>query len=130
MTQTLNKKKITDRVKTFEDALAIVGCSEDMKNLLDYNGQDKEMIAAQAYAKLSIIRAALNEGWEPDYTNSAQAKWYPWFKYVAGSGFSFGVYRYAYQGSGVGARLTFKSKELAMYAGEQFIDIYRDYLTL
>ena len=36
--------------------------------------------------------------------------------------------RYSY--STVGSRLCFKSKDLATYAGTQFLDIYKDFFTV
>ena len=122
--------KITERVKTFWDALGMVKVSENIGILLGYNGIDKEMLAAQAFAKLSIIHQALNEGWEPDYSNKNEPKYYPWFKWTAASGFSFFDCDYDDADSIVGARLSFKSSELAKYAAEQFADLYRDFLTL
>lgn len=122
--------KITDRVKTFEDACDVLGIPQEI-NLPDVTDcEDEDAKAITAFAKLSIIRKALNEGWNPDYANNNQAKYYPWFKWNSGSGFSF--YGDGYDGAGslVGARLSFKSAKLAKYAGEQFIDLYRDFLTL
>lgn len=122
--------KITDRVKTFEDALAIVQPGDNVKTLLSYNGVDAHMLGAVALAKLSIIREALNEGWQPDWSNSSEYKYYPWFAFKAGVGFSHTDYGGVCSGSTVGSRLCFKSSELAMYAGAQFEAIYNDFLTL
>lgn len=123
-------QKITDRVKSFEDALAIVGAVPNVQILLDYNGQDRDMISAQAFAKLTIIARALNEGWTPDWSNSNEYKYYPWMEYSVGSGFSFGAYDFGHPSADVGSRLCFKSRELAEYAGKQFKDIYNDFLSL
>jgi hypothetical protein len=84
-------QKITDRIKTFEDALEMVGCTEEMKLYLNYNGSDADLLAAQAFAKLTIIAKALNEGWKPDWTNTNEYKYYAWFKGSSGA-FVFGVY--------------------------------------
>lgn len=91
--ETAEQVNITDRVKTFDDALKIyinkVGpISSTHKSLLEYSGTDKEMLAAQAFAQMSIIRTVLNEGWTPDWTNSGQYKYYPWFDMSSGSGLS------------------------------------------
>lgn len=130
----LNKKylipqKITERVKTFEDALAIVPPSENLKILLAYNGFDVVMRGAQAMAKLQVITTALNEGWKPDWTNSGEYKWYPYFK-KSGSGLSFDGAVLWYTFTTVGSRLCFKSRELAEYAAEQFKDIYTEFMAL
>ncbi len=121
--------KITDRVKTFEDVLALAPPSENSKILLLYNGADPDMIGAQAMLKLTLIVRALNEGWTPDWSNSSQYKYYPYFKKNP-AGFGFSDYDcdswYAY--ALCGSRLCFKSAELAVYAGKQFLSIYNDFL--
>ena len=84
--------KITDRVKTFEDACDVVGnIPSNIKILLSYNGIDKDMLAAQAFAKLTIISKALNEKWKADYNDSNQRKWYPWFKWSGSGFFGYGL---------------------------------------
>ena len=123
-------KNITDRVKTFDDALTIIGGpSENFKILMSYNGFDPFMNGAIAMAKLNIIADALNEGWKPDWTNASEYKWYPYFK-KAGSGLSFHVADDWRTGTVVGSRLCFKSRELAEYAANQFKDIYSQFMAL
>ncbi len=124
-------QKITDRIKTFEDAINEFGdkVSPNVNTLLAYNGIDNAMIAARAMACLTIIAQALNEGWKPDWTNSGQYKWYPWFR-KSGSGLSFGGAADWASYTYVGSRLCFKSRELAEYAGKQFIEIYADFMAL
>jgi hypothetical protein len=121
--------KITDRVKTFMDALDIVGASDNQKILLDYNGIDPEMIAAQAFLKVTIIAKALNEGWKPNWDNDSEYKYYPWFK-LSGSGLSCNVYVDDSSASAVGSRLCFRTRELAEYAGKQFTDLYKEYMII
>ena len=125
--------EITDRVKTLEDALEIAGedAQGNIKLLLDYNGSNKDMIAASAFAKLTLIARVLNEGWVPDWSNSNQYKYYPYFKTKeAGFGFSGADCDSWCTGTTVGSRLCFKTSELAMYAGKQFETIYNEFLTL
>lgn len=109
-----------------------------------------------AYTRLAIIAEALNEGWRPEYTED-EYRYYPWFglytqeeyddmddedkeccRFVGrshGSAFAYGglVYASAYGGSAysctyIGSRLAFKSRELAIYCGKQFIEIWINYL--
>lgn len=109
-----------------------------------------------AYTRLAIIAEALNEGWRPEYTED-EYRYYPWFglytkeeydemdeddkkrcRFVgrSNSGASaYGGLVYAYAGNGsayshtvVGSRLAFKSRDLAIYCGKQFIDIWINYL--
>lgn len=121
-------QKITDRVKTFKDALELVELSENEKMLLAYNGKETQMISTQAHIKLSIIAKVLNEGWAPDWTNGNEAKYYPCLKYTSGVGFSCHAYDNGRTSTSLGSRLCFKSKELAEYAAKQFQDIYNDFL--
>lgn len=122
--------KITDRVKTFEDACEVVGTiPENVKSLISYSGIDTDMKASVAHMKLQIIARALNEGWKPDWTKSSEYKYHPWFNFSSGSGLSFRGCGCRYSYSGVGSRLCFKSSELATYAGKQFTDLYKDFMT-
>jgi len=112
-------------IKTFEDACKALGI-DNYKELPD----DEKSV--NAYRKLIIIIRALNEGWQPDWENSNEYKYYPWFKMKSGFGFSvtYFVYSRTVTYAGVGSRLCFKTSELAEYAGKQFENIYKDYLTL
>lgn len=119
---------IRDRVKTIEDAIAIVKPGANTLTLLAYNGIDPVMIGAQAAAQLFIIAEALNEGWQANWEDSSQQKYYPWFTHKAGSGLSYHDYLYAISLTSVGSRLCYKSSDLAIYAANQFPKIYQNYL--
>lgn len=128
LTDTFGEKffiqKITDRVKTFEDACEVLDVApEHVLNLVD-------TVDEQAYKKLKTIIRALNEGWVPDWNNSSQYKWYPYFKFTAGFGFSYTDCDGWDSRTAVGSRLCFKSEELAQYAGTQFQSLYNDFLTI
>lgn len=132
-TQKLNKKEgpVTERIKTFEDACEECPPSDNASILLAYNGIDSDMIGAKAMVILSIIVRALNEGWTPDWKDSNQCKYYPYFVAKgAGFGFSDTCYVYWCTRASCGSRLCFKSRELAEYAGKQFESIYNDFLTV
>lgn len=123
--------KITDRIKTFEDACSILGITPDsVTTKVHSNKLSGDAKAFEAFAKLTVIARALNEGWQPDWSNSNEWKYYPWFKFKAGSGFSAANTGYDHTGTAVGSRLVFKTEALATYAGEQFKSIYNDFLTL
>lgn len=81
--ETFFSQKITDRVKTFEDACEVLGLNPSTVYDDPANAADEI-----AYRKLKIIIKALNEGWTPDWDNSSQAKWRPWF-YLNAPGFRF-----------------------------------------
>ena len=109
-----------------------------------------------AYTRLAIIAEALNEGWRPEYTED-EYRYYPWFglytqeeyddmddedkercRFVgrsSSSAYASGGLVCASAGSGsavsnafIGSRLAFKSRELAIYCGKQFIEIWINYL--
>ena len=149
---------VRDRVKTFEDACEELGENHAFVaafRIAEANGAfGSDTIA---YLKLRIVVAALNEGWEPEFNNS-EYRWFPWFYFytnkeiedmdeeqkselcrcVGRSGSSAGAYgglscadaggAFSSSLSSSGARLAFKTKELAKYAGKQFIEIYRDFV--
>lgn len=119
---------IKDRVKTIEDAIAIVKPGANTLTLLAYNGVDPVMIGAQAAAQLFIIAEALNDGWQANWEDSSQKKYYPWFQHKSGSGLSYGDDYYVSSGTDVSSRLCYKSSDLAVYAAKQFQNIYQKFL--
>ena len=124
------QKDIKEIIKTFDDVIRELGDDpEEFKNAISIMEEPDEI----AYVKLKLIAKALNEGWTPDWSNGEWDKWYPWFNMDNSSSagrFSFAdaVVQSSY--SGVGSRLCFKSKDLATYAGTQFLDIYKDFFTV
>lgn len=151
---------ITDRVKTFEDACNILGNDHPLVGQYRFSDaaykghpMSEDYIA---YLKLRIITTALNEGWEPQFTED-ECRYYPVFEFftknelnkmsddkkghvvMVGSSYynlsEGGYIACAYAGSvssfsfcNVGSRLNFKSRELAEYAGRQFIAMYADFV--
>lgn len=145
-------QNVMERVKTFKDACNELGIEhdkwvQDKKDL----GLEADVIA---YLKLRIIAAALNEGWKPQFTTD-EYRYFPWFCLYTQSEIdemseedkSRVVYRsdynaYAHGGvayastnydssytfTSIGSRLAFKTRELAEYAGRQFVEIWADYV--
>lgn len=113
---------IMDRIKTYEDACAEIGEQPvDEKKLKELGFTDDEI----TYRKIKTITKALNEGWNADWKNTDQYKYYPWFRMSSGSFvFSDAGCAYSYALAGNGSRLCFKSSELAEYAGKQFLSLY------
>lgn len=134
-------------VRVYQTLIARAGKTE--QSLAEWMGKD-----VVAFLKLRIITEALNEGWHPKFTED-EYRYYPWF-YIytkeeydnfseeekrrcvgrAGSYASaYGglVYSYANSASSYsltchGVRLAFSTRELAEYAGKQFIDIWADFV--
>jgi hypothetical protein len=119
------KGKIIDRIKTFEDA-----CNElNMNPYIQFFASDSS--DEVAYKKLKIIIQAINEGWKPNWNDSNERKWYPYFTArPSGFGFSNSTYDYWHTGTHCGSRLCIETKEKAEYIGKQFEDIYNEFLTL
>lgn len=154
-----DNRPVTERIKTFEDACAALGnhalvnqyrrIAEEQNPPMD--GTATDLIA---YLKLRIITAALNEGWEPQFTED-EDRWYPWFVLwtedeLAGKSeewkrdrclttmhyhrgeYAGLAYAYSYNAPShstayLGSRLCFKSDTLAEYAGKQFIQLWMDF---
>lgn len=157
--QVKDNRPVTERIKTFEDACNELG--EDHPFVRSYNGyasniheDNKNDTDILAYLKLRIITAALNEGWEPQFTTD-EWRYFPYFylytqeeidamdeedkhRVVYRSSYNasaFGGVSCAnafdgssYTSASIGSRLAFKTRELAKYAGEQFIEIWADYV--
>jgi hypothetical protein len=139
---------VTERIKTFADACRELGSDHPLVKAYDgyvshihqHDMNDYDLVA---YLQLRIITAALNEGWEPQFTKG-ERRWYFLYdiitkeKYdklsaedksrVVGRGghdacaFYGIVYAYADNASSGtnsfnGSRLAFKSEKLAAYAG-------------
>ena len=122
----IDRGLITERVKSFEDALELYeGDVEGKMFLLKYGGDDKDIIASVAFLKLSIIIEVLNEGWTPDWDSISEYKYYPWFD-MSNNTLSFDDCHVWITFSGVGSRLCLRTSELATYCGTQFIDLYKD----
>ena len=74
---------ITDRIKTFEDAVGELGNEHPLVKVyqsIKY-GYCSEFVGKDllAYTKLSIICEALNEGWHPQFSLD-EYRWYPYYK--------------------------------------------------
>ena len=147
------EKDVRKRIKTFEDACHEIGIDAEAWN------RDKISLGLEpdvlAFLKLRIIVKALNEGWEPRFTED-ECRYYPWFILYTGEEYnkldeeekSRVVYRsfgyaaalggvscaYAFDSSNtfasIGVRLAFKTSELAAYCGRQFLDIWADFVFL
>jgi len=111
-------------IKTFKDACKALN--------ITFNPSPELSKDELAYQKLKIIAKALNEGWQPNWNDWSEWKYYPWFQMgnngaSPGVGFSFDDCGLGSTASRVGSRLCFKTSELAKYAGKQFEEIYKDY---
>jgi hypothetical protein len=153
------KKPVTERVKTFEDACKEMGIDAEA---IQQQWQDAgiTMVDEVAYQKLRIITAALNEGWEPEF-NDGEYRYYPYCLlytkeeieqkddewkdehnlqlWLGGGASNAGApCGLASASSGLAwstayatfsARLAHKTEELAIYSGKQFTELWANYYT-
>lgn len=152
-----DNRPVTERIKTFEDACQELGEDHLFVRIFRDIFNKSEVAGANpngdvvAYLKLRIITAALNEGWEPQFTEE-EWRYYPWF-YLwtdeeladkseewkqehclrptgdykgewAGLAFANSYITPSTSHASVGSRLCFKTDTLAEYAGKQFIDLW------
>lgn len=122
--------------KTFEEACTSRGY-DAVKVLPDVSTfPAKHQKALTSHAKMIIVAEAINEGWEPDWNDGDEDKYYPWFDMEVddnnGSGFRFGDAHCDYTATGTtgGSRLCFKTSKAAEYAAKQFIDLWRDMMVI
>jgi hypothetical protein len=119
-------EKIMDRIKTWSDVLFELGLKE--QEVLPYpNPETKEQRSINAFAKIQKISQVLNEGWVADFSNKDQSKYYPYFEKTS-SGWRVDVTYGYFHFSRVGAGCFYKTRELALYAASQFLEVYKDYL--
>ncbi|MCE9538715.1 MAG: hypothetical protein K8R85_05810 [Bacteroidetes bacterium] len=122
-------QKITDRVKSFEDACLELG--ENPDEVLPYKlPKNNRQHASNDNMRLDVIAEALRQGYEADWSNSNEKKWRAWFEYKStGFGFSNSYYADSSTHATVGSRLLFPNKEISDYFGTQFIEIHNRLLT-
>lgn len=126
-------EEITDRVKTYEDACKVLGVEPINEQNAKAQGFRPDEIARR---KLETIAAALNEGWLPDWNNTDEYKYYPYFyiqenakgKGSAGLSCTITSNAAATSTAHIGSRLCFYASRLAKYAGDQFADLYEQIL--
>lgn len=141
-------KTFEDAVKELGDNHPLVNIYDTITN--EYS--EDEMKPVVDYIKVCIIVAALNEGWVPQFVEGEE-RWYPWFwlytnKEMAemdeakratcrvvvrasdhasangGLAYALAINASSNSYTSYGARLAFRTEELAEYAGKQFIEEY------
>lgn len=152
---------VRERINTFHDAYCELGNEHPFvisyeKYVNTASGEEADVIA---YLKLRIIAAALNEGWEPQFTED-ETRYYPWYTLwtkeelaqkseewkkehslwlfggaslngaTCGLASAASVHAWSPSSAALSARLAVKSDELAEFFGKQFIDIWADYVLI
>ena len=151
-------RPVTERIKTFEDAYNELGkdhalCIEydALANSTDYTPS----LFMLSMMKISIITAALNEGWSPEF-KEGEYRYSPYFELftkkeiddmsdeekqekrlcLVGGNASYGLgcglacvhsgNAFSYADAAIGSRLAYRTSDLAKYSGMQFCEIWKD----
>lgn len=122
------KKKNWNEIKTFADVCEACGTTEE-----EFNKKWQEIgftveIDIINYEKCKLVAKAINQGWEPNWDNDKEKKWYPWFRLSSEFGFAASNFSYVYAATYASSRLCYKSKEKSDYAAKQFLEIYKSLL--
>ena len=121
--------EINVKVDSFEAALKYLG-RENNTCMCGIPG--KHAKAMVAMYKLITIAEAWNkaDNFVPDYDNINQHKWFPWFQKRGTAGFVYETTTNTASSATatIGSRLCFSTSERAEQFGEQFIDLWNDFL--
>lgn len=147
----IESKEINEVVTTYEEAREYLGGKpnadftvakkilsgnhvklDDVANLVS-EANPKHIKALIAYNRLCTIAQAWNkaDGFEPDFSNTSQYKYFPWLEYsrdAAGFVCAATATTATATGAYVGSRLCFKTRERAEQFGKQFIELWNQML--
>lgn len=126
-------EEITDRVKSYADACKVLGIEPMNEQNMKAQGFRPDEVARR---KLETITEALNEGWKPDWNNTDQCKYYPYFfirenakaEGTAGLAYAYTHYAASHTTASIGSRLCFHDSDTARYAGNTFTELYEQIL--
>lgn len=124
---TLFKKDIVDRIQTLDDVYGLVGLDrEERKRLWGGMSNYPHLIH---FHQGCLIAEAYNQGWMPDWNNSSEYKYYPYWD-LSGAGFRLYAVGDDCSHSDVGSRLVFRESRFVEDAIKKFPDVYKGFLTL
>ena len=129
-TKKVTKKKAAFDFKTMNTVeAAFKKCGLDPANLPDVSKLPERFSFLITVFILSVIFEAMNDGWEPDFSNHNQVKYYPWpWVSSSGLGFSDSDCGYGYVDATVGSRLCTDTSEKAIWILEQFPELWKHWL--
>ena len=122
-------------IKSFEDACKKEGINPEKIPDVSMLPEEMQKALISVY-KLFVVFKAIKNGWEPDWTNWDQYKYFPWFEVNAseevpsGFGFSASDFVYSLSVTTLGSRLCIDTREKALYIASQFEDLYKDFLLI
>ena len=108
-------------VLTFEDACNKLNIPNQLPDVSSFppKYRNKQI----ALYKLTIIIEALNDGWQPNWEDLMEHKYWNWFS--MDGGFSYYSPRYRSTNTSVPSALCFKTENIAQYTSLRFIDLYK-----
>jgi hypothetical protein len=126
------KEEINVIVDSYESATRYLKYQADVKTKLT-GINPKHTKALVALNALFTIADAWNkaDGFVPDFSNRNQNKWFPWFRYsddAAGFVCADTIHAASSATAYVGSRICFKTDKRARQFGEQFTDLWNDFL--
>ena len=131
----MSTKKSTDKfdfrsITTVEKAFE--KCGYDPKAMPDLSGLPEQIRNALMSAYLlMVVFEAINDGWQPDFTDSGQVRYFPW-PVVSRSGLGFSHSYcdcdYGHTVAPVGSRLCTDSSAKALFILDQFQDLWKTWL--
>ena len=115
-------------IKTFEDACKAqnLDATKVIPDFSYFPEQDRQ--AMINHAKLVIIHNAIRGDWTPDWNDSSQYKYYPYFK--MGSSFGFNDCHNWYAYSGVSSRFALKNKDQVKHVVKYFEELFKEYFII
>lgn len=124
--ETFVPKKITEKINTFDDILALLSVNDfTLPYPCPITAEEKSL---NALAKLFKIVKAYNEGWEPNFQNKNEYKYYT-YKYFSGGRWSvrYGLW---FSCCRFPCGLCFKNSTICQDAMVKFKDLYDDYFMI
>ncbi len=125
-TEKFDFRSITTVEKAFEK------CGYDPKAMPNLSGLPEQIRNALMSAYLLIVVfEAINDGWQPDFTDPGQVRYFPWPAVSrSGLGFSSSLCGYANDLTSalVGSRLCTDSSAKALFILDQFQDLWKTWL--
>jgi len=116
---------VKDYYKKNQSIESLVETIETKFNDFGVSQHDNNQLSS--FEKLKLISKVANQGWYPNWNNTDEAKYFPYFEYKEGV---FSFYTVAYRATflTVPSALLYQSDDLAYFMGVYYFDLYEDYL--
>jgi hypothetical protein len=122
-------------IKSYEDACKKLNIDPDQIPFVSMISKEMQKAIIAVY-QLFIIFKAINDGWEPNWNDYNEYKYFPWLEIKASSalssgfGFDSSLYNFTLSGTSVGSRLCTDTSEKAIYIGKTFQDEYKEFFLI